>query len=291
MKNSIVFICFLLFGCFKSNGQMTLAHAFTQNSFTESAIVNLSLSGKKIMTFTNSKNVWTTGDTIFFYNLDYSFWKSIVCPFIPGYGGMYNILHDEGQRIGMFYPSETLFNTDSLLEIAVFYMHQLDDTGGKILVINENGSIVDSILNVVLFTQSPSFRVYAVDTIGTAFQALVSTSTGIKVYNLPGTLPCEQCIDRSGISSNTQPQNDIKTEFSPNPSSDKVKITFTLPKDIKRGEVQLFNSFGTLIKSYQVDDHFGYILLDNSQLKAGIYYYNVIANGSISETQKLVVIK
>ncbi len=290
MKKTIVFLCIVLLVCFQSNAQMTLAHSFTQNSFTESSIVNLSISGKKIMTFTDTKNCATTGDTINFYNLDFSLWKSIVCPFIPGYRGYFNILHDEGQGIGIFYPSETLFNTDSFLEVAVYYFHPGDGLG-KILIINENGAIVDSILNVVIFDQSPSFKVFEVDTLGTGFQAVVATNTGTQVYNLPGTLPCAQCIDRSGYYSYLKPQNNINTEFSPNPSSDKVKITFTLPKDINRGEIQLFNSFGTMIKSYQVDDHFGYILLDNTQLKAGIYYYNVIANGSVSATQKMVVIK
>ena len=35
----------------------------------------------------------------------------------------------------------------------------------------------------------------------------------------------------------------------------------------------------------------GFIMLDNSQLTPGMYYYNIVANGQVSSTQKLVLVK
>ncbi len=79
----ITFFILTLLASFRTTGfaQMTLDHYYPVNFTAESEIVNLSNSGKKILTISNQ----TGADTLFFYNLDYSFWKQIVCPSIPGY--------------------------------------------------------------------------------------------------------------------------------------------------------------------------------------------------------------
>jgi len=87
-----------------------------------------------------------------------------------------------------------------------------------------------------------------------------------------------------------KPEN-IPTQPLPNPSSNKVKITFTLPEGVTQGELNLYSTDGQLLRSYKVDNRFGFIMLDNSQLSSGMYYYNIIANGTISSTQKLVLVK
>lgn len=284
MKNAILFFSLMILVTPALNAQMTLTHTFPKQIFTQSQIVDLSLSGKKIMTLTDA-NSPGQADTIYFYNLDYSFWKAIPCPAIPGYVGYFNLFHELGRAIGVFYPSETLFNTDPLLEIAVFYRQGLT---GKFLIINETGAIVDSILNATSIYCS-SFRVYKVDTLGIGFQAVVPTLNGIEVYNLPGTLPCNVCGNDLGLAENKI--NDIPTSVMPNPSSNEVKITFTLPGGVKQGELNLYNTNGQLLKSYKVDDRFGYILIDNSQLPPGMYYYNIVANGMASLSQKMVLVK
>ena len=295
MKNNTFFIAILLFISSSSSAQMTLVHTFPKQFQTESEIVNLSLSGKKIMTLTSMGAVGMgLPDTIYFYNLDYSLWKMIPCPGIPGYTGIFNFFHDASNPYGVFYPSETLFNTDPLLEVAVFYEAS---PFGKFLIINETGTIVDSILDATN-SLSSGFRVFKVDTLGIGFQAAVTTSTGIKIYNLPGTLPCDACehnyglaYEQSILGTDQTTRNSINTAPLPNPSSNQVKITFTLPDGVTQGELDLYNTEGQKIKSFQVDNRFGYILLDNTRLPAGLYFYNIVANGTISATQKLVVIK
>ncbi len=92
----------------------------------------------------------------------------------------------------------------------------------------------------------------------------------------------------------TEKQNDqinIATQSYPNPSANEVKITFTLPEGVKQGELILNNANGQKQKTFVVDSRFGFITLDNSQLPNGMYYYNIIANGEISSTQKLVLLK
>jgi len=284
MKKSYLLISLLLILSIPSNAQMTLAHSYTKPEGTQATIVNLSLSGKKIMTLSNFSNL---ADTIYFYNMDYSYWKSIPCPAIPGYSGNYNIFYNLGEAIGVLYPSETLFNLDTFLEVAVTY-HGIG-TDNKLFVINELGTLTDSIIDIA--SGYYPFSVYKVDTLGIGFQAVAITNSGISIYNLPGTIPCDPCSSSYGIAMGERHEKGISTEPLPNPSSDKVKITFTLPDGITKGVLDLYNANGQKVKSFQIDNRFGYILLDNTQLSSGLYYYNIVANGSISATQKLVLIK
>lgn len=227
-------------------------------------------------------------DTIFFYNMDYSFWKQIVCPYIPSFVGQYNCYNYAGSSLGIFYPSETLFNTDTFLEVAVVYMDSIYHDRGKYLIINENGAIVDSMLNAVIsFTEG--YKVYNDPTSGT-FKLIVPTLSGSDIYSLPGSLPCESCVTGSFLTERKNP-NTIITEPMPNPSKDQVKIAFILPEGVSRGELQLFNNNGVRLKTWEVDSRFGYIMLDNSQLAAGMYYYNIVVNGAVSSTQKLLVVR
>ncbi len=273
--------------CFSgvSIGQMSLAHHYPGTNQDEGAMVNLSRSGKKILKMQDRNG--GTLDTLFFYNLDYSFWKMIPCPAIPGYRGLFNFYHEQGQSIGVFYPSETLFNLDTFLEVGVTYY--LGSTTTKLYVINELGNIVDSILNLD-DAKISGFHV-AQDSSG-AFKAFATTRTGLEIYNLPGTLPCETCVTPSLGTAMTKDQpNNIITQPIPNPSKDEVKITFTLPEGSSRGELQLFSNTGVRIKTCQVDNRFGFIMLDNSLLPPGLYYYNIVVNGVVSSSQKLLVVK
>ncbi len=285
MKQILLVAAFIFCFCCASTGQISLAYHYLGSSFDEGAIVNLSLSGKKILKMADRNGQPT--DTIFFYNMDYSFWKKIICPAVPGYNGLFNFYHEQGQAIGVFYPSETLFNTDTFLEIAVGYY-----TGGgiaKLLIINELGSIVDSIVNLQTSLVS-GFRVYQ-DALGD-FKAVASSRTGLEIYNLPGTLPCETCVTSSlGTAKTKEQPNNITSQPIPNPSGNEVKITFSLPDGSNNGELQLFSSTGAKVKTFQVDNRFGFIMLDNSLLPPGLYYYNIVVNGVVSSTQKLLVVK
>jgi hypothetical protein len=286
MNRILCLLAILVVSYFSSNAQITLAHTFPKPIYSQSKVVNVGPSGKKIMTVLQ-KATMGAADTLYFYNLDYSLWKTIPCPGIPNYTGAFNIFENVGYGPGIFYPSENLFNLDPLLEVAVSYL-----TGGtstqKILIINETGTIVDSIINVARSFPG-QFNLFKIDTLGIGFQVHVISQTGVSVYNLPGTLPCDACANSFGVA--IQEKSKIDTQPFPNPSGDKVKITFTLPNGAKEGELTLYSVEGKKVKSYKVDDRFGFIMLDNSELKTGVYYYNIIVDGVVSSTQKMVVLK
>jgi len=264
---------------FSFNGicQMTLDHSYTGSSSDFAKIVNLSLSGKKIAVYNGMSKVFN------FYNLDYSLWKTITLPTLSG--GSFPSSWQNGNFTNVYYPSETLFNTDTFLEVAIMYFPNIGNS--KLLIVNENSNVVDSIPDVVIQWDN-SFTVYS--TANNQFRAVVQNSNGTSIYNLPGTIPCELCGNGLGVAKNQKSRDGI-SEPIPNPSSGQVKITFQLPQDVKDGEIEIFNTNGQKIKSYKVDNAFGYIMVDNSILPSGIYYYNLISNGNITSTKKMVVFK
>ena len=275
-----------------SMGQMTLIGAIPKDFlYTESQIVNLSISGKKIMTMvTGGCTPSLTADTIFFYNMDLSYWKRIILPYLPGFKNQYFSVK-ASNPVNVFYPSETLFNLDPLLEVAILCV---PTTGaiGKYYILNESGIFTDSILNANVASLA-TFHVFE-DTTG-IFKLSTLTTNGFQLYRLPGTIPCNTCSTSGGtlgIVATEKPfRNSIETKPIPNPSSDQVKITFSLPEGVNMGTLVLYNSIGQKIKSCQVDNRFGFILVDNKELASGVYYYNIETNSSISSTQKILVLR
>jgi len=261
--------------------QMTLSHSFPVANMGGAKIVNLSLSGKKIAIFETT----ATEEKMVFYNMDYSLWKTITFPVDGGY----SISGPQWDNAGngyVFYPSETLFNNDNLLEVAAYYTNSSGD--GKILIINENSIPVDSIEHVWK-GEDLYFRVYNTGT-GT-FEAMVRTSTGVSVYSLPGSIPCDVCGNGLGVAKVSNQSGEGLSEPIPNPSSSQAKITFTLPKGAKKGQMTIYNMNGQKMKTYNVDNTFGYIMVDNSSFPAGMYYYDLTVDGERYETRKMVVVK
>lgn len=291
MKLKFLIFLLTLGACFESNGQMSLSHSFSgSNVLSEAGIVNFTRSGKKYVF--NTVSDYT--DTLTFYNMDFSFWKRIIIPYIPGRRCGFNMLFETGTpAIGLFYPSEQLFNTDTFLEVAVVYQDSvtMGVPSSVIKIINENGVFTDSITSVFGAAGGKTLHVYT-DT-GNHFKAAVNKMNGnIDIYSLPGTLPCDPC---SGgilrISSVDYEREDFHSQPIPNPSKDEVKINFTLPEGTEMGLLQLFNTAGKKIREYKIDNRFGYIMVDNTQLPAGMYYYNIVVEGRVSSTQKILVIK
>ena len=285
MKKTIFLMTMFMLSILNTKAQMTLAQSYSSSflGWQNAEIVNLSISGKKILVLTNS-------NTLSFYNLNYTLWKTITLPTIGTFspGNSSGISLELGTAAGtVLYPSEQLFNTDPLLEVAVFY-GSASGSNSAIYIINENGIAVDSITNV-LWHGSDWSPMLVYSTSSTSFVAIVSTTTNVNIYSLPGTIPCDACSNGLGLGSIQKPVQ--VSEPIPNPSKDQVKITFTLPEGTKQGVIDLYSIDGKLLKSYTVDNTFGFITIDNSNLPSGMYYYNLITDGNITTTKKMIVLK
>ena len=77
----------------------------------------------------------------------------------------------------------------------------------------------------------------------------------------------------------------------PNPSNGYVRLQYQLPKGEQEGELILYNLQGAEQKRYKIDNTFKDILLDNTQLPAGTYFYQLQTKKGAVGTKKMVVIK
>ncbi len=166
--------------------------------------------------------------------------------------------------------------------------HKVVGPEWTLFIINENGVAVDSITN--LNPASPNyFKVWETST--GVFKATSLNNNGVSIYSLPGTIPCDVCGNGLGLAKTEKNAERIPTQPIPNPSSNQVKITFSLPDGVTQGLLELYTSSGQKLTTYKVDNRFGFIMLDNTTLPAGLYYYNIVANGIVSSTQKMVLVK
>ena len=77
----------------------------------------------------------------------------------------------------------------------------------------------------------------------------------------------------------------------PNPSNGTVTLQYQLPEGEQEGELILYNMQGAEVKRYKVDNTFKDVLIDNTQLPAGTYFYQLQTNKGAVGTKKMVVIK
>lgn len=77
----------------------------------------------------------------------------------------------------------------------------------------------------------------------------------------------------------------------PNPSTGKVTLQYELPNGEGEGEIILYNRQGAEVKRYKVDNTFKDLLLDNTMLPAGTYFYQLQTSKGAVGTKKMIVVK
>jgi hypothetical protein len=113
----------------------------------------------------------------------------------------------------------------------------------------------------------------------------VSPSTvNTLVYSIPGQ------ITTGSFDYPIDERFSVRKAF-PNPTNSTVTIPYTLPLNISQAELVLYNVGGTKVKSFVVDHTFDNIIVQTSDLPAGMYLYRIESNGFKSETFKLSVSK
>ena len=108
------------------------------------------------------------------------------------------------------------------------------------------------------------------------------------IYSLPGSFSAPTAINDEQLNDKTKASLSAPM---PNPSSEATRVEFQLPDDVRFGEITVYNSMGLRVKSYRVDDTFGDLLLNNTDLPTGSYNYQLVAGGKRIGSQKMLVIK
>lgn len=78
---------------------------------------------------------------------------------------------------------------------------------------------------------------------------------------------------------------------SPNPFSERTQIRFTLPDNISKAQICIFDMAGKLQKQIPVDASMQSISIDGYELSAGLYLYSLIVEGQEVETRRMILSK
>jgi hypothetical protein len=269
-----------------ANGQITLEHTYSleisdYSLHPNARFINLEKSGKKILFIPDSTKIEL-------YNTDHTIWKTINIPRVPGYKPQY-------MPVGLI--SERLFDLDDKIE----YVHQVVDNSGnlKLLVYNETGDLVHDFGTYKSNIGVPMLDL-AKDNDG-KFKLLVKWFTmpsGAEmwhtgIYSLPGSIPCADDCGQGGTlgTDEINSMRQFGSEAIPNPSQDKVTITYQLPSGVASPFLQVFSSGGQLMKTVQLDRFAERVTISNAGLPTGAYYYHIVADGKQVSSGKMVLLR
>ena len=85
-----------------------------------------------------------------------------------------------------------------------------------------------------------------------------------------------------------------RTSFStnyPNPFTSTTKVNYYITKEIKDAKIVIYNSNGTTIKTYKLNERGikSQLSIEKGGLKTGVYFYTLIADNVVIGTKKMIV--
>lgn len=283
MKKIFLFLAIVF--CLSISAQITYNHSANTRGF----LVKLHVSGYKYYTYNLN--------TINIYNVNHTLFKSISIP--PPY-------NTPGGSHFMHYISENLFDSDNGIEYIMQRTQASPSYTCNLSVLDESGAVIFSKDSAYLGTNLITFSSYTsfmdqepiyYDGTGTKLSFDIYNSWGgtylrSDVYNLPGTIPCNNCT--SGITTLiTNPTSNPAIEdpkFFPNPTSDQLKLKYKLPDGAHLAEMKIYDLQGKLVDEFKVTDNFDFIYLPTNY-NNGLYLYSLIVDGKVVKTEKIVLNK
>ena len=207
------------------------------------------------------------------YNTDHSLYKSINCP-VPSGCYLFDVK----------FLSESLFDTDSGIEL-LYSWYKYNSTSDYYKydskIMNEDGSqivLIDGALyNYINKTGEETYKLFSYCYDFSVFPEVVWTN----IYSLPGT-PAVNAVTFDNSSK-------LDLNAFPNPASSTLKINYSLPENVRKGVLRLFDNSGSSVNEFVIDHFSDHLDLDVSQLASGVYFYYVEFEGTRSPSQKLVV--
>jgi len=210
------------------------------------------------------------------YNMDHSLFKTINCA-VPAN----NYLSD------IKYVSQNLFDSDADIDLVYTFYEFIQPTVDtyyykyKSRMINENGSNIHDIDGArfiyVYETGENENKLFAYCYDYSIWPEKIWTS----IYNLPGLYVSAETMtyEKPGMSLNAFP----------NPASDKIKLVYELPENIRIARLNLMDSNGRTIRNFTVDNHTDHLELNVNGFSPGVYYYSIEYNNLRSLIKKIVI--
>ena len=249
------------------------------NSLSQLMIINFEVSGYQYV------NVNREGKYISIYNMSHALVQTISLAGLPLNGAT-----GTGYLGFVLYLSEQLFNTDAKKEF-MYAARPNNSSGGAGVytgIYNEDGVLLFSdTAGYPTVLASYAMQQYPIYNTPNGTKMILSYSNGhAKVFGLAGTLSTAIDHANTNLANNTMLAN-----ARPNPTNSTTTIEYSLPKGINNGEVVFYNTQGTEVKRFKVDNTFSSLLISTTDIPAGTYYYQLQTGGNASGTKKLVVIK
>ena len=290
ITKSVFVLAILLTLTLTSKSQIILEHVYDSAAtgagqhwcsitFSQLMLIDFEISGKRYV------NINRCGKVIEIYDLSHTLVKTISLASLPpdiNYSTIGDIL----------YLSQRLFSTDS--KIAFMYLFQENDSLGDSYsvtnIYNEDATLMFSDTSGAWVYPSYEMQQWPIfNTTGGTKMILSDQGSGhAKVFSLPGTL--STCCALANNVQLIQAQGGRLFNLYPNPNNGSVTLQFELPKGEKEGEIVLYNTIGIEIKRYKVDGALKELVIDNTQLAAGAYFYQLQTSKGAAD-KKMIIVK
>lgn len=224
------------------------------------------------------------------YNLDHTFDRDIFL------NTDYMLRNSYIDNISLI--TSRLFDTNDQYEYVQTGRSGISQDTSWIAIYNENQDLLFSCTDCIFAAPVASSSSYSIPDLSSAFKIVNDTTRmmiqnmrdrSADVYNLPGKLPqCKTSVmgkDETTIISGRA----LPLKAYPNPSNGKIRIEYTLPESVTRGEILITTSDGREVKRYRVGNMFTDILIEKSELASGAYFYKLITERGESEARKFVI--
>ena len=274
-----LFVAFVALGI-SVKAQVTFEHSYdSASSFATGSpalqnqlmIVKFEISGERYV------RINKTSQNICVYDMNHSLLKNIPFP---------NIVTPNSNGVAILYLSESLFDTDSGME---FIYTCTTPSGYYTGIYNDDGSLIFSDIGFPVIISNFLQQQYPIyNTLQGTKMILSYTNGQARVFGLVGTLSTSIQETNGQL---MQAQGGKFSNLYPNPSNGAATLQYELPKGEKEGEIILYNTQGAEVKRYKVDSTFKDLILDNSQLLVGTYFYQLVTNKGAVGVKKMVVVK
>ena len=267
-------ILLAVMGCLNVKGQITLENTYVNQPLM--TIIDLEYAGTKYQWFNLADS------TIVLYNLDHSIYKQMVVP--------------AGPQVTIWFIRERLWDTDST---DIEYM-VTSSPSQTVTVYDELGNTLFFRDSVLAGGGSPNrangggWDLNIFNTDSGAVMLLRTFGGDKEVWKLPGYLDCKPCGKPAGwnMTGGQEHRHTGKPgKLYPNPSLNSTTVHYDLPEGVTEGELKIYDLNGRPVKSYRVNDGFRTLLIDNSQLPAGTYLYQLETPDGPTGAKKMVVVK
>lgn len=207
------------------------------------------------------------------YNSDHSLFKTISCN-VPSGFYLYDIK----------FISEKVFDIDDGIELLCTYYKYYSSLSYyeyDSKIINEDGSalvtIDGSLYNYINKTSETEYKLFSY-----CYDFSVSPEkVWTNIYSLPGSPVVNAVINPNS--------HGVLLNAFPNPASQSLKVTYSLPENIKQATLHLIDNSGKQLEQFVVDNHTDHLLLDVSRYQSGVYHYFIEYGNKKTQARKLVI--